>query len=248
MLLADPRNPRAGNLCKRLQESLSEEAHEGVVLVLGGDGFLLKSVADHGLDKTYLGLGCGQLGFLMNEVCADDPDWMGRLKKRSWQANEYPILEARITHQDGRETIEKALNDVCLLRSSGLSSKLKISVDGHVVVDRLGGDGVVLATTLGSTAYSFSAGGTPHHPEIPALLLTPICPHRPKLSPVVLPSTSRVRVDVIQAERRPVAAMADGRDIPAVSHMDVGYGWDCVKLAFFDDHNFTRHLVEKILL
>jgi len=55
-------------------------------------------------------------------------------------------------------------------------------------------------------------------------------------------------VDVIQAERRPVAAMADGRDIPAVSHMDVGYGGDCVKLAFFDDHNFTRHLVEKILL
>jgi NAD+ kinase len=248
MLLADPRNPRAGNLLKRLQESLDEKVHEGVVWVLGGDGFLLKSVAEHGLDKTYLGLGCGQLGFLMNEVYVDDPDWMDRLRNREWQAKEYPILEARITLQDGRETIEKALNDVCLLRSSGLSSKLKISVDGHVVVDRLGGDGVVLATTLGSTAYSFSAGGTPHHPEIPALLLTPICPHRPKLSPVVLPSTSRVRVDVIQADRRPVAAMADGRDIPAVSRMDVGYEGDCVKLAFFEDHNFTRHLVEKILL
>lgn len=248
MIVSDPRNPKATALRDSLERELSPESHEGIIWVLGGDGFLLKSVAEHGLQNTYLGLNCGQLGFLMNEVQKERSEWLQQLEERRWSAREYPLLEAVITRQDGQEVRDYALNDVCLLRSSGFSSKLKISVDGQVVVERLGGDGVVLATTLGSTAYSFSAGGTPHHPEVPALLLTPICPHRPKLSPVTLPASSQVRVDVLQIDRRPVSAIVDGRDVTEVSHMKVGFGQARVRLAFFEGHNFTRHLVEKILL
>jgi len=57
-----------------------------------------------------------------------------------------------------------------------------------------------------------------------------------------------VRVDVLQIDRRPVSAIVDGRDVTEVSHMKVGFGQARVRLAFFEGHNFTRHLVEKILL
>ena len=247
MIFADPKNPRAVDLEQRLRGVFAGEEVDGLHLVLGGDGFLLRTVSKHGLHRPYLGLSCGTLGFLMNEV----PDSVERLARllteRRWRVMRHPLLQADLRCADGTHTQESAINDVGLFRAGAHACKLRITVDDQVVVERMAGDGLLVATALGSTGYSFSAGGTPHHPEVPTLLMTPVCPHRPKLSPVALPMTAQIEVDVLNPDRRPVNAMADGRSVSDVVGMRVGYGEAAVELAYLEGHDYTRHLVEKIL-
>lgn len=247
MIIADSKNPRAVDLEQRLLEALSGEEIEGLHLVLGGDGFLLRAVSKHGLRLPFLGLSCGTLGFLMNEVPASVDRLVVLLKERRWRVMRHPLLQAQLRCVDGTETRELAINDVGLFRAGAHACKLRITVDEQVVVERVAGDGLLVATALGSTGYSFSAGGIPHHPAVPTLLMTPVCPHRPKLSPVALPMTAQVQVDVLNADRRPVNAMADGRSVTDVVAMRVGYGEEVVELAYLEGHDYTRHLVEKIL-
>ena len=183
----------------------------------------------------------------MNEVPSSIKRLATLLQDRRWRIMEHPLLEADLVCVNGETRREQAINDVGLFRAGGHACKLRIAVDDQVVVECMSGDGLLVATALGSTGYSFSAGGTPHHPEVPTLLMTPICPHRPKLSPVALPMHSVVQVEVLNADRRPVNAMADGRSVADVSSMKVGYGDDAVKLAYLEGHDYTRNLVEKIL-
>ena len=252
MILTDRRNPKAVQLAAHLAERLPEGWDPGVHVVLGGDGTMLRAVTDQGLDRPFLGLNCGYLGFLMNDVGAlDDPgamdDLVERLVGQRWRTWRFPLLEGRVRCIDGSHQTVRAMNDITLQRESGHAAKLRLTVDGSELVDSLGCDGLVVATALGSTAYSFSAGGTPLHPTVEAMLVTPICPHRPRLSPVALPASAEVTVQVLAADRRPVAAVADGVQVASVSEVTIGYADVAVELAWFDDHDFTAHLIHKIL-
>ena len=247
MLLVDPRNPKATELAARLRELLPDDWEPGVHLVLGGDGYMLRAVASQGLERPFLGLNCGHLGFLMNDLEWPLEELVERLLAQRWRTFRFPLLESTITTTAGEIVTEHSMNDIYLQRESGHAARLRLTVDGREVDDSLGCDGPVVATALGSTAYSFSAGGTPLHPRIPAMLVTPICPHRPRLSPVALPPDSRVVVQVLSAGHRPVSAMADGRQVASVAEVDVRYGEDAVEVAWFEDHEFTAHLIDKIL-
>ena len=82
-------------------------------------------------------------------------------------------------------------------RQVGQTCHLRVTVDDVEVVGRMVCDGIVAATALGSTAYSFSAGGPAAHRCVRAIQLTAICPHTPRLAPLMLPPASRVRVEVL---------------------------------------------------
>jgi NAD+ kinase len=115
------------------------------------------------------------------------------------------------------------------------------------VVERLICDGLLVSTALGSTAYSYSAGGVPCHPQVPALLVTPIAPHVPRLTPMMLPLDAVVELSAVDTHRRPVRAVADGVDLGEVVRMQVKNSEDNVQLAFLTGHDFTRTLVRKVL-
>lgn len=247
MILADPRNPRAGELRNALLQLIPErELPSDIHLVFGGDGFMLHTIADHGFDDTYLGLNAGHLGFLMNEA-QELEQVADMLRTRAFKVHAYPLLEAVVHGPDGSTQHAVAVNDLYVQRDSGQTARLTLAIDGHKVVDSLVADGVVFATALGTTAYSFSAGGTPCHPEIPILAVTPICPHQPRLSPFILPARKQAQVDVQVPERRPVRAVADGRDLGLVTHVEVGVGERTVRLAYAASHDFTSELVRKII-
>jgi NAD+ kinase len=108
-------------------------------------------------------------------------------------------------------------------------------------------NGIIAATALGSTAYSFSAGASPCHPALRALQVTPICPHRPRLSPLTLPWGAVLDIDVLDPDRRPVRTVADGEDQGRVRSLRVGPDGRTVKLAFLEGHDFTRTLIAKVL-
>jgi len=246
VIVHDERNPIAARNRTLLRAHLREHEPDDVVIVIGGDGFLLHTIAELGHEHTYLGLNAGRVGFLLNDV----DDWglvAEHLRARSWQVHAFPLLQATCTSVDGETIRAHAVNDVYLERASGQTARLGLSVDGSQVVETLVSDGVIVSTALGSTAYNFSAGGPACHPALRVLAVTPICPHLPRLSPFALPEQSRIELEVQHPERRPVRAVADGRHVGRVQHVTIGLGNGDLRLAYLDGHDFTTRMVRKIL-
>jgi NAD+ kinase len=250
-LAVDPRNPKAATLAAAVEAGLRvcgrprEALDPSVTLVVGGDGWMLHCVREGGPQRVFLGLNAGHLGFLLNDA-ADVGSLVRALAAGAWAAHPFPRLRMEATGLDGAPRVTYALNDLYLERSSGQTAHLALEIDGEPLVERLVCDGIIVATALGSTAYSLSAGGVPCHPALRATLITPICPHAPRLSPVLLPPEATVRVVARHPERRPVRAVADGVDLGPVTAMTTGPG-DTVSIAFLEGHAFTRTLVGKVL-
>lgn len=247
MIRCDERNPKARELRDRLMEHLPEGlVDDELVVAIGGDGYLLSTVADLGTAHTFLGLNAGHMGFLLNDV-DDFAHTAELLRRRDLRRYKFPLLHAHIAKTDGTIVQERAVNDVYLERSSGQTARLTIAIEDEVVVDTLVADGVIFATALGSTAYNFSAGGMACHPELPILTVTPICPHHPRLHPFALPPTLQARVTVQHPDRRPVRAVVDGRDTEPVEWVDIAFRGEQVTLAYLPGHDFTSRMVRKIL-
>jgi len=139
-----------------------------------------------------------------------------------------------------------ALNDVYVERQ-GQTCHLRVTVNDVEVVRKMVADGIVAATPLGSTAYSFSAGGPAAHPLVHAIHLTAICPHIPRLAPLVLPPSARIRIEVLDADERPARAVADGVPREDVRRVDIVSSGDSVRLAYKHGHDFTATMIRKIL-
>lgn len=190
-----------------------------VVVALGGDGFMLETL--HGMLSTGIavyGMNCGSVGFLMN---AYDED---RLPERlvAAQATVLYPLRMHAATIDGQGAEALAFNEVSLLRQLRQGAKIRISVDERVRLPELMCDGVLISTPAGSTAYNLSA----HGPIVPLsanlLPLTPISAFRPRRwRGALLPSTVEVLFEVLEAEKRPVAAVADFTEVRNVVRVAV---------------------------
>jgi NAD+ kinase len=207
---------------------------------------MLQCIHELGTEPVFLGLNTGNLGFLLNDV-EDLQSTARSLANGAWKRWSFPLLSATTTAPDGTTTTFQAVNDLYAERQTGQTAHVRLSIDGEVVVNRLICDGLLVATALGSTAYSHSAGGLPCHPTVPAIHVTPICPHRPRLTPFVVPVDATINVQMLDVARRPVVACSDGVDRGPVQQMRVQRAAEEVQLAFLDGHNFTRTLVRKIL-
>ena len=189
-----------------------------VIVALGGDGFLLETMhAIKGRNIPVFGMNCGSVGFLMNAFSEDD---LPRRLNHSLAAVLHPLRMRAVTMTGDLEEAV-ALNEVSLLRQLRQAAKIRVSVDGRVRVEELICDGVLVATPAGSTAYNLSA----HGPIVPLsanlLPLTPISAFRPRRwRGALLPSTAHVLFEVLEPEKRPVAAVADAfevRDVISVA-------------------------------
>ncbi len=207
-----------------------------VIVALGGDGFMLTTLhATQALAAPVYGMNRGTVGFLMNEFSIVD------LSERLSEAEEAVIhpLSMIATCVDGSIHKALAINEVSLLRAGPQAAKLEIVVDGKRRMDELVCDGALLATPAGSTAYNYSA----HGPILPigsdVLALTAMSAFRPRRwRGALLPSSAKVRFNVLDAKKRPVMADADSRSVlnvesveiysdPSVSHrilFDPGHG------------------------
>jgi NAD+ kinase len=185
-----------------------------MVLVLGGDGTLLgmaDRIGEAGLSIPILGVNFGSLGFL-TEVTLPEL---------------YPSLESAVTgraHIESRMMIRSttvrqaetlaariALNDVVITKTArSRLIDLSISV-GEEFVTRVKGDGLIIATPTGSTAYNLAAGGPIVEPRVDALVITPIAPHTLTNRPIVIPGSSPVRVQPLMDDRDEVFVTFDGQ-------------------------------------
>lgn len=246
MIVHDARNPIAARHADHLRALLGGDGPDALTIVVGGDGFLLHTIHDLGFDRLYVGINAGRVGFLLNDVA----DWeraARAIADEQLVPFEFPLIEAAVTAPDGSTRAGVAVNDIYLERASGQTARLGLTVDGARVVESLVADGVIVSTALGSTAYNFSAGGPPCHPALQVLTVTPICPHLPRLSAFALPPTAQIAVTVQHGDRRPVRAVADGRDIGPVERVTLGVGTRRLRLGYFAGHDFTSRMIRKIL-
>jgi NAD+ kinase len=190
-----------------------------VIVALGGDGFMLSVL--HGtqdLPASVYGMNRGTIGFLMNEFSEVD------LQERLSDAVEEVInpLSMEALDSDGNIHRELAINEVSLLRAGPQAAKLRIYIDERLRMQELVCDGALLATPAGSTAYNYSA----HGPILPigadVLALTAMAAFRPRRwRGALLPKSAKVRFEVLEPEKRPVMADADGRSVKNVIQVDI---------------------------
>ncbi len=219
-----------------------EEAE--VIVSLGGDGFMLKTLHDHmGLGLPIYGMNLGSVGFLMNTYLAEG------LLERLAVAERQSLHPLRMiaVDRDGREHRALAVNEVSLFRQTRQAAKISIRIDGRERLEELVCDGVLVATPAGSTAYNLSAHGPILPLEAGVLALTPISAFRPRLwRGALLPLTAEVRVDILEADKRPVGAVADNAEVRDVVRVDVVEDRSARFQILFDpEHNLEERILRE---
>jgi len=194
-------------------------AKADAIIALGGDGQMLLALRQF-LDTgtPIYGMNRGSVGFLMNDYDED------RLLERLAHADISTIhpLKMHVRDADGIEREAMAINEVSMFRETYQAAKLRLSVDGKVRMDELTCDGVLVATPAGSTAYNLSAYGPILPINAQLLALTPICPFRPRRwRGALLPNHARIRLEVLEAAKRPVSAVADNIEFRSVVEVEV---------------------------
>ena len=210
-------NAALATLVARYGNCPPEEAD--VIVALGGDGLMLQTLhRTMNRPKPIYGMNRGSVGFLMNEYSDRS------LRKRLAAARPSIIhpLVMQACDVAGVETTARAINEVSLLRQTYQAAKLRIGVDGSVRLVELIADGVLVATPAGSTAYNLSANGPILPLGAPLMALTPLSPFRPRRwRGALLPDHARVTIEILEPDKRPVAAAADHFEIRDVTRVEV---------------------------
>ncbi|MBN1417788.1 MAG: NAD(+)/NADH kinase [Planctomycetes bacterium] len=258
-IAAMPESPEAcraaGELARILEGAgfriAGPEGVPDLVVVLGGDGFLLQAIAARGYGSIpFFGFNFGHVGFLMNRRDAL-PRLPALLRERRFTALAFPVLEADVDLRGGGETRWLAVNDLVVDRLGPQTAHLEIHIDG-VLLNRFAGDGLIISTAAGSTAYSLAAGGPVLHPAVRGIVVTPLYPHRPVQFhslqfPVILPLEARIRVQGIDTERRPLRLLADGKAVDAIERVSISFAGRMVPLLRAESFHFIDALVRKII-
>ena len=193
-----------------------------LAVVVGGDGTMLhvaRSLASYALPM--IGINLGRLGFLTDLSADRMHEGMDELLRGEFTVEERIMLQIQISN--GRDNLNEsvALNDVTL--SKGNTGRM-IEFDTHVNSEPLGrtrGDGVIISTPTGSTAYALSAGGPILHPLLPAIVFAPICPHTLGHRPMVLDDSSTIELEILDLAGADGNVFIDGLKQLAVSGNEI---------------------------
>ena len=221
-LVASPTVPaqEAATLLRERHDWVPLEQAE-LVVALGGDGFMLQTLhlmLEQRRSMPVFGMNLGTVGFLMNEWGLDGLD------NRIAKAKKFSVVPLRmeVTTVDGDRFTSPAINEVSLLRETRQTAKIEVSVNGRTVLPELVCDGVLVATPAGSTAYNLSAQGPILPLGAPLLALTPISAFRPRRwRGALLSDKAAVTIEVLEAEKRPVAATADHYEVKDVVRIEI---------------------------
>ena len=193
-----------------------------LAVVVGGDGTMLhvaRSLASYALPM--IGINLGRLGFLTDLSADRMHEGLDELLRGEFTVEERIMLQVQIAN--GKDNLNEsiALNDVTL--SKGNTGRM-IEFDTHVNSEPLGrtrGDGVIISTPTGSTAYALSAGGPILHPLLPAIVFAPICPHTLGHRPMVLDDSSIIELEILDLAGADGNVFIDGLKQLAVSGNEI---------------------------
>lgn len=248
-------NPKALRVRDRCAEVLGAAGHTlagkpteaDIIASIGGDGTLLTAIDNyHHLELPFLGINAGNLGFLQEADEEDLPLVAELLTAGRYEVQSIPLLAAR--RKESGQLVGYAFNEVVVERAGTRTLKIIMSVDG-VEIGTMVGDGVMVASPAGSTAYALAAGGAMMAPTVSAMQLVTINPHKSKLAspmptPIILPAGSLVQFQQAPERPRPARLVLDGRayGLAIGESITIGRSERTVRIIRLGIHTFWEHV------
>ena len=216
------------------------------LVTLGGDGTLISAVRrSFDYDIPVLGVYAGNLGFLADVSMDELDDFVQKMANKDYRVDERSVLEASII-KNGEKITVHAFNDIVLTRPSTPNMiHVETLVDGKAF-NTYYGDGVIVSTPTGSTAYNLSAGGPVLFPLTRVFALTPICPHSLTQRPVVLPGEFSIEM---KTPTNPALMIIDGQDmheLDAGESVHIKLASKTAKLIHREEFNYFDVIKEKL--
>jgi NAD+ kinase len=237
------------DLIKVINES---EIHQcDLIISIGGDGTMLKSAKlSHQHQIPVTGINKGRLGFLTDINPSDANKTINNLISGKFITEDRLLIETIINQGGIKKSIGIALNDVAIRRKeTGRMMKVTTSIDGNYI-NKHEGDGFIVSTPTGSTAYSLSCGGPILKPDVEAFILVPICPHSLNDRPMVIPSNSEILIEPIlnTGEIAEIALDGDSNyEIKQGETIIINATKNTIKLIHPEDYDYFDVLRSKLL-
>ena len=247
-VVADDRNACAMDIAARFEQRFGVCRLDGanLIVVIGGDGTMLHAIREHWRDRLpFLGVNAGHRGFLLNgapeleqgEVPSAD---------RALTVQNSPLLYVETRSESGEKKSALAFNDAWVERASGQTAWLEVKVDDVERLPRLIGDGALVATAAGSTAYARAMGATPLLVDTTALVLVGSnVMEPPGFKSALLSLDARVILRALDVSKRPIAAFADGVPLGEVVSFEARVSRiAAVELVFTPGHDMAEKIAQ----
>ena len=225
-----------------------------LLVCIGGDGAILDALHKFDFPKVpVIGINTGHLGFFQEVESHQLDDFIFNYKNQKYRLQPLSTVEAVVTTNDGKQKVLRALNEITIRGKNYMTAHLSISIDGSFI-ERFSGDGLLIATSAGSTAYNYSIGGSIVDPRLNLLQVTPIAPmnttaYRSFTSSILLPSDLSLEVLPDDIRNRSCCIVSDGitYDIDDISHIKVRVSSRLVNLLRFETYDFWNKVKTKFL-
>jgi NAD+ kinase len=225
-------------------------ANVDLIVAIGGDGTLLRAARNAAADKVpLLGVNLGRLGFLTDVMPEKMLQIIDSILKGDYIEESRIMLQASLNGQQHSDRTLFALNDVTAkVGNSAHMQDFATWVNGDYV-NTHGGDGLIVATATGSTAYALSCGGPIIQPTVDALVIVPICPHTLSDRPLVIPSSSRIEIRIKPRFEDVAQVNCDGETLGELGIDDtltIGVAKDTVRLLHPRGYDYYELLRSKL--
>ncbi|MNP10551.1 putative inorganic polyphosphate/ATP-NAD kinase [compost metagenome] len=233
--------------CEDIAESIEKDID--LLIVLGGDGTLIGASRrlNGYINCPIFGINIGNLGFLTSADIEDLDKVILDLKKGDYFIQERMMLEGTVINE-GVKKKNVALNDFVIARGTlSRMSKFTIYVDDKEFTS-IKGDGIIISSPTGSSAYSFSAGGPLIYPTLDVILLTPICPHTKNMQTMVLEGKSNIKI-ISESYEEEVYLSIDGQKAVKLDKKDVveiSKAQNSCKILLLNDYDYFKVIRTKL--
>ncbi len=233
-------------------ESFSEEAE--LIVCIGGDGAFLEAIHLFEFPHIpFIGINTGHLGFFQ-EISPDQlDDFIFNYKIGKYRLQPLATVKASIELKDGSTASYKSLNEIIIKATDSRCIHLNISIDSGFI-ERFSGDGLLIATPAGSTAYNYALGGSIVDPRIKLLQVTPMAPmnttaYRSFTSSILLPSDLSLEITPEEPETSRLVIACDGLEfgLSQVQNISIGFSGTVVNLLRFESYDFWSKVKSKFL-
>ena len=221
-----------------------------LLVVLGGDGTILSVAREVNKKRSVpiLGINIGNLGFLSSIEISDIDEAIEKIKCKDYTIDNRMLLECEIGEGIDKK-IENGLNDIVLARGTlSRMVKFRVFIDNKLY-STFKGDGLIVATPTGSTAYSYSAGGPFIYPNLDLITLTPICPHTKSIHTIVLSGSSTIEI-IPEIGEEEIYVTVDGQKVTKVKQktsIKVSRAKKHVEVLLFKDYDYFKVLRAKLI-
>ena len=229
-----------------------DEENYDLVIAVGGDGTFLRMVKANNFnsDIYYVGVNTGTLGFLQEVKVGEIEEFVSELKQGLYKIDEIGVQETIVNHND-ESSIFYSLNEIVIRDADLKAINLNIKVDDDLL-EKFTGDGILVATSIGSTAYNLSLGGSIVYNTFSSLQITPIAPinskvYRTLINSVIIPDMKEI--EIIPSKENKMLVIVDGENMfyENISCIKTKITDKKLKFLRLSRYNFSQKINEKLL-